>query len=282
MHLTNSHVLNIGIVALTIIVLLVSVGLSSLSGADRRLLFSSKHHFRGRTYSVVKPKHIDEHTKIILGLDGLGGSGKRFGYYTSLHNVDTNAIVIYPDPVLPNQKGQRPGWNAGFCCGSGWVQQVDDVTFLSELMAHVAEQYNVREAKKFATGFSNGAFMVHRLASEMPGQFSAIAIVSGSTGTDKNQVQPKKALPVMLVHGEKDTIVPYKGGAGSNDASFVWLPFERTRQAWEDLNTRNNIEVLARTYPTIGHEWKGWRTVAFWRRKPLLSKEVITFFNRYN
>lgn len=281
MHLTNSHVLNIGIVVVAIIVLFALAGLVSLSGADRRLLFSSKHHFQGRTYAVVKPKHINEHTKIILGLDGLGGSGKRFGYYTSLHNVDTNAIVIYPDPVPPNQKGQRPGWNAGFCCGSGWVQQIDDVSFLTNLTAHVAQEYRANDAKKFVVGFSNGAFMAHRLASEASDVFAAAAIVSGSVGTSKARIDSKKPVPVMLVHGVKDTIVPYAGGAGSSDASFIWLPFSETKQQWEVTNNQT-AEVLVKIYPESGHSWFDWRTAKVWHKHPLLTDEVVKFFNNYN
>ncbi len=281
MHLTNSHVLNIAIVVLVGIVIVAIVGLCCLSGADRRLLFSSKQQFKGRTYSIVRPKRIDKHTKIILGLDGLGGSGKRFGYYTSLHNVDANAILIYPDPIPPNQKGQRPGWNAGFCCGSGWVQKIDDVEYLSELMTHVAEDNQASNAKKFAVGFSNGAFMVHRLASEMPDVFAAVAVVSGSVGTSKNRIDSKKPVPIMLVHGAKDVIVPYEGGAGSSDPSFMWLPFSETKQHWESTN-KGIAEVRIKIYPESGHTWYDWRTARIWHKHPMLSDELVKFFNNYN
>lgn len=118
---------------------------AALSSADRRVLFTHKQQFSHRTYVVAVPKKITHTTKLILGLDGFGGWGRRFAYYSGLHNADKSAVVIYPDPLKPQKRGERTGWNAGFCCGSGWVNDIDDVSFLTQLMSKVASDLGLRQ-----------------------------------------------------------------------------------------------------------------------------------------
>lgn len=267
----------IGIVGVVIVGLLVAAVLS-LSAADRKLLFSAKQTYNGRTYSVVVPKHITPQTKIILGLDGFGGNGKRFGYYTGLHNADTEAVVIYPDPLPPTRRGEQGGWNAGFCCGTGWVHKTDDVAFLTELVRRVAGRLEMTEARVFAAGFSNGAFMVQRLAIEQPQLLSAVAIVSGSLGTRSNYLKPSRPLPILLVHGAKDAVVPFKGGTGRTGDEFDWQPFDVMRAAWQRAN-QGKAKVITKIYPDFGHGWKGWRRLNVWHKEPSQSQEIIAFFN---
>lgn len=277
-HVATPYILGFVVLVLGVLVIVLVLALIFSTSADKKLFFSSKRLFNGRAYTLVVPKHITPDTKIILGLDGLGGSGKRFAYYTSLHNVDPNAILIYPDPQNPNQKGVRPGWNADFCCGSGWVQKVDDVAFLRELTLYIARQHGVPDAKKFAVGFSNGAFMVQRLAIESPGLFTAVAEVAGSIGTVDTSLRPQNPIPILLVHGKKDRTVPYGGGSGFSDKSFKWLSFEQTKSVWEDAN-RDSAEVRVEVFPDNGHEWADWRIYNIWHTTPSLSRQVVGFFD---
>lgn len=248
-----------------------------LSASDRQVLFTPKRHFQGRTYSLALPKSRNAQTKIILGLDGFGGNGKRFSYYTSLHNVDRNAVVIYPDPSRPRKKGERPGWNACFCCGSGWVSEVDDVGFLLGLVEKIRNELQLSNAPLFAAGFSNGAFMVQRLAAEHPAAITAVVSVAGTIGTEKKHLMLNGPVPILLVHGTKDRVVPFEGGAGS-DPDFKWLSHESTKEIWE-RNNGQRAEVRPLVLPGAGHVWFDWRLVNFWHKKPSVSVNAIAFFN---
>ncbi len=260
---------------------LVVVWFGMMSGADRSLFFSKPEPFAygetTRYYRAVVPKHIDANTKLIIGLSGFGGNGRRFAYYSSLHNVAVNDIVVYPEPLPPTKKGQKTGWNAGYCCGSGWVNGTDDVGFLSSLGQTLARQYGVSQDKLFAVGFSNGAFMAQRLAAERPDVFSAVAAVSGSIGTKAKQLMPTKPIAILLMHGTADTIVPFNGGVGSSDPDFDWTTFEHTRRTWEDANG-DSQPVEVHVYEGLGHAWKGWRLFQPWRKRPEASRQIMSFF----
>lgn len=112
-----------------------------------------------RQYLISEASATDPATKVVIGLHGLGDSARKFAYYTAMHNVvSSKDIVIYPQAVKP-EPGQRNGWNAEFCCGSGWKQGIDDAKYIVELAETVKKQYGVPNADIFVAGFSNGAFM---------------------------------------------------------------------------------------------------------------------------
>lgn len=114
-------------------------------------------------------------------------------------------IVAYPDGVAAS-------WNAGDCCGTSWLDAVDDVKFTKDLLAKLEGDYCIDPKQIYATGFSNGGFLSHRLACEMADTFAAIAPVSGVLGIDPNKCQPSRPMPVIDFHGTSDPIVPYNGG----------------------------------------------------------------------
>lgn len=272
----------VGLLLLFIIATILVAVFILFTEKDRKVLFSRsrKLQYEGlsRDYRVVEPPKAV--TKIIIGFHGFGDTSRRFAYYTGLHNVvDDHTLVVYPEAGKATQDGIKKGWNAGFCCGSGFVGQVDDVGYIVALLSVLQDQYNAKDSKVFATGFSNGAFMAQRLASEHPEIFDAIAAVSGSIGTTKNKLEPKGPVPILLLHGEKDLIVPFGGGVGSSDSDFMWLSFQDTLTAWNKVNG-TEAEVRAKTYESDGHIWHDWRIVRFWHKQPDASKEIISFFSK--
>ncbi len=114
-------------------------------------------------------------------------------------------IVAYPN-------GVANGWNAGDCCGTAWTNSVDDVKFTKDLLAMLESDWCIDPKRVYATGFSNGGFLSHRLACEMADMFAAIAPVSGVLGIDPTKCNPSRPVPVIDFHGTADPIVPYNGG----------------------------------------------------------------------
>jgi len=86
------------------------------------------------------------------------------------------------------------------------------VGFTKDLIDHLENEYKVDPQRIYATGFSNGAKMVYRLACELSDRIAAIAPVSGTLGVDS----PKPSRPVAIIHfhGLADHFAPFKGGAG--------------------------------------------------------------------
>lgn len=115
-------------------------------------------------------------------------------------------LAVYPD-------GVDRSWNAGECCGTAKDQKVDDVKFVTDLMATLRDTYCIDDARIFAMGFSNGAFLAHRLACEAPGMLRAITTVAGTLGVPEASCKATAAMPVLAMHGTADELVPYEGGS---------------------------------------------------------------------
>jgi len=272
-------------IVIAVVLLMVVVILSSFSGRDYGLLLGRQKSFSfegsERSYLISKPQKVGSESKLIIGLHGFGDNPRRFAYYTALHNAAGNNVVVYPQASEATDENQKVGWNAGFCCGSGWVNDVDDVGFILALAESTSEQYGLDANNTYVTGFSNGGFMTQRLAAEHPEKLKAVAVGSGSIGTSENQLEPQSPLPILLMHGEEDTIVPFNGGPGSSDPNFSWIEFEQSKESWKQVNGAD-APTKTLTYAEDGHEWHDWRLFNFWHKEPQASIEVVAFFDSQN
>ncbi|HEX9679015.1 MAG TPA: PHB depolymerase family esterase [Candidatus Saccharimonadales bacterium] len=249
-------------------------------GSLRTMLYrkrNANHNNQRRYYRLYKPRSKRK-LPLIIGLHGLGDTALRFAYYTGLHNVvGRRAAVLYPEATKPTNPGVKRGWNAKFCCGSGWLNNIDDAGFIWSLVDKLADEGKIDKRRVFVTGFSNGGFFAQRLAAEYPKKIKKAAVVAGTIGTAKTRLRPKSAVPILLIHGKQDKTVLFKGGINSNDPDFDWLPFKDTVAAWQAINGQS-AEVKTVEFDNAGHAWPGWRLGQTWRRKPLASKLIIDFF----
>ena len=121
------------------------------------------------------------------------------------------------------------------------VQQ--DVSFASELIKRLEGQLNIDSDQIFATGWSKGGEMVHRLGGELSHKLAAIAVVEAPGGGTENfddgdldndidwgPAAPGFAMPVMLV---------------ANALSEFFDENEDNNQLrWSNLEIWNNWETL--------------------------------------
>ncbi len=129
--------------------------------------------------------------------------------------------------------GTGKSWNGGDCCGQALDQKLDDEALARAIVTQLASGYCIDPKRVFATGFSNGGFLAHRLACDASDVFAAVASVSGVMGIDPATCKPKRAVPVLQIHGTSDNVVPYKGGR----ALFVGPEYRSvatTIAAWRD------------------------------------------------
>ena len=156
---------------------------------------------------------------LVLMLHGHGSTAKGFAKGTAM-NATADAAGFYV-AYLEGTKGSTGGqaWNSGI---SPALQiGVDDVAFVRAVVARLQKQHHVDPRRVYAAGFSNGAFMTHRLAAELPGLLAAVAVVAGTVGTYQDDGElaripdPKSPVPVLIIHGEQDPAVRYDGGQGA-------------------------------------------------------------------
>ncbi|MFO0896247.1 MAG: PHB depolymerase family esterase [Pirellulales bacterium] len=174
-------------------------------------------------YDPAKP------TALVLAFHGGLGRADVMERQTNFDRVADkhNFIVAYPDGT---GRARFLTFNAGHCCGYAVRQGIDDVGFTSALIDELSRQYKIDPNRVYATGFSNGAMLCHRLGVELSDKIAAIAPVSGSMAPG---LQPSHPVPVMIVHGLGDRNVPFAGGVGENAVQPVPHPAgEQTIARW--------------------------------------------------
>lgn len=197
------------VAVMALVALALTGGCRCRSTSDRRETLS----YGGieREYVVHLP-HGDEPeapAPLVLALHGGSGTARGMARVTGFDEVADREgfIVVYPE-------GLDRQWNDGrVIVDHGPRLGIDDVGFLVAVVERVAVAHVVDRRRVYATGISNGAMMSLRLAVERPDVFTAVAGVAGAVSEVLASGRPPAApVPVMLVNGTEDTLVPFAGG----------------------------------------------------------------------
>src|SRR3990172_5864819 len=175
-----------------------------------------------RSYRLHIPGGTDPSLKmpLIIVLHGLGDNPWIMEVHTGLSRLADRHqfMVVYPYGTGGLQN-KYMSWNAGSCCATAMVEDIDDVGFINALTDNLVSRYSVDPDRIYLTGYSNGAMLVHRLAAQTPGKFAAASVVSGSiagasypTFKYYSLPSPKRPFPIIMFHGEEDQVVPFAGG----------------------------------------------------------------------
>jgi polyhydroxybutyrate depolymerase len=165
--------------------------------------------FDTRPYQIRVPPTLDtsKPAPVVLVLHGYGASSVvQTAYLALAPAADAKGfILVQPDGTI-DRDGKR-FWNASPACCDFGKTGVDDVAYLTAVLDDVEKKHNVDKKRVFVVGHSNGGFMAHRLACEIPSRIAAIVSLAGSRGCE-----PKESVAVLQVHGDKDTVISYEGG----------------------------------------------------------------------
>ncbi|TGD84607.1 polyhydroxybutyrate depolymerase [Mycolicibacterium sp. CH28] len=158
-----------------------------------------------RTFHLYRPQGLPDPAPLVVMLHGGYGDGAQAerAYHWDSEADGGHFLVAYPD-------GLDRAWNAGSCCGRPQRASIDDVGFLSAMVAAIEQQVPVDPARVYVTGMSNGAMMALRLGCQTS-LFAAVAPVAGTLLTDCSQAPPTS---VLQINGTADDRVPYNGGPG--------------------------------------------------------------------
>ncbi len=202
-----------------------------------------------RSYVVYVPPAYDHSTPtpLVLAFHGYSNSPEQHEAWSALsEKAAAEGFVL----VYPRGTGGVSGWNAGDCCGNN---SNDDVGFVNALIDTLETELCIDPQRVFATGFSNGGFLSHRLACELSDRIGAIASVSGVMGID--DCAPTRPMPVLQMHGTGDYIVPYNGSPGLGFESVAttiagWV--ERNACEGDPVETYQVEEVTCERYESCG------------------------------
>lgn len=139
---------------------------------------------------------------LVLGFHGYGGTTADLEGDTSLFDkADAEGFVA----VLPVAIGNPSRWD---------VRQPEsaDLAFVDALLTELEARICIDPARRYATGFSQGAEMANAVGCSRPDRFAAIAPVAGVYGPTWRDICAGEPVPVIGFHGVLDPVVPYEGG----------------------------------------------------------------------
>lgn len=159
-----------------------------------------------RSYTLYVPKSAPaQNRSLVVGLHGGLGTGEIFAEQAKLYAAaDKYGMVL----LLPD--GYKRTWNAGNCCGPAMEAKVDDVAFVRAAIQAVKSTACIGKGPVFATGFSNGSMLIHRIMVEAPNTFDAIAPVAG--GPMLTSYPIRQAVPALFMQGREDERILWDGG----------------------------------------------------------------------
>ncbi len=170
------------------------------------------HNGLKRTYRLHVPSRPPGKSSmpLLIVLHGGGGGGDRMAVFTGFDRLADREgfLVAYPD-------GIEKHWNDGrdLACYRAQRENVDDVRFISDLIATLKTDYPVDPGRVYVAGVSNGAMMSYRLACELTDEIAAIAAVIGAMGANiARSCVPTRPIPVLMIGGTADPLVPWQGG----------------------------------------------------------------------
>jgi polyhydroxybutyrate depolymerase len=171
---------------------------------------------RPRTFTVIGDAAGPDNRALVLVFHGSRQDGETHRRFTGAAldplATDGRAVVVYLD-------GYRGNWNDARAASSfpARQEQVDDVAFARTVVESVRTSHRVDPHAVVGVGYSNGGQMVFRLLHEAP-ELLAGAVVVAATMPDRSgflgpfSETAERSIPVALVAGTSDKIVPFDGG----------------------------------------------------------------------
>ncbi len=185
-----------------------------------------------RTYQVHLPATLGKSVPLIVALHGGAGNAKGMSKLTGLNALadQKGFAVVYPE-------GFSKQWADGRGTTKPEKAGVNDVTFISSLVAKLSTDYPIDLSQVFATGISNGGFMTSRLACEASSIFAAVAVVAATMPESiHSSCKPARVVPFLLIHGSADTFVPAVGGTMTKGEGGVIVSTTQTVQLMRGVN----------------------------------------------
>ena len=223
------------------------------AGAERRLVTVGGVE---RNYWLLRPRGVSTPAPVVFILHGgaVADGRQTFRYDFQTLGERDGVVTVHPS-------GVGAGWNDGrdtaFLLGRGGA--ADDVAFFRAMIDGLIAEGIADPARIHITGGSNGGMMTMRLVCELADRIVAAApFVSLLPTKLQDRCVPSRPVPILLVLGTADRLMPFDGGAVaamSGDDRGTVLGAAETLMFWRRQNRCGAAvirELLADADPADG------------------------------
>ncbi|HTZ84762.1 MAG TPA: PHB depolymerase family esterase [Candidatus Acidoferrales bacterium] len=110
----------------------------------------------------------------------------------------------------------------------------DDIAFFNQMLDQIATKASVDSSRIYAIGLSDGGFMSMRTGCALSDRIAAVGVV-GATMPKTMICVPGRPVPVVMINGTSDPVVPYNGGT-EHSLDISVLSAEDSAKAWAKIN----------------------------------------------
>jgi polyhydroxybutyrate depolymerase len=227
-----------------------------------------------RRYLLYVPESYDPSTPapLVISLHGFAQWPAHQSQLTGWTELaDQYGFIV----VHPGGLGFPKRWRTELQAGG---TSSPDVTFISDLIDQLENDYNIDPSRIYVNGLSNGGGMSSLLACELSDRIAAMGSVAGAYTFSWEDCPSERPVPAIIFHGSEDPIVPYQGGqAGKSrftfppvpswvegvarhngcDSAPVDIPATGEVRGVHYENCRSDSDVVFYTIDGGGHSWPG-------------------------
>ena len=190
-----------------------------------------------RVYRIVIPHTLPDSASIVFAFHGINDSPESMAGYSYLDQLASRKgfILVYP--------AARNGMWETVDIAPDTLDTNPDVCFFDQLLAHLADHYDIDRDRVYVVGMSNGGTFVQLLAHARPKTIAAVVTHSGPKPAGLGPAD--RCFPIMLLSGTDD-------GASS------------AMQSDAEQYREDGHEVKFVSVPGLGHEWSSSHNSEIW------------------
>jgi len=183
---------------------------------------------------------------LVIALHAGGGRAAGFARFTGFSALADKAgfAVVYPQGVERhwNDGRTRIGYRAH-------AENIDDVGFLVKVIDALRGKHGITGDQVYVAGAANGGIMALRMACEAAERIHGVAAVMANFPDRlRFRCMPKRPVPVLVMNGTVDPIVPWRGGEMRSGFRRLGklLSTEATVEYWAEKNGCSDAPILDR------------------------------------
>ncbi len=169
---------------------------------------------------------------LVVLLHGYTASGNDVDAYFDMAAAAERDGFVYVTPDGTKDGHGDRFWNATDACCNFGHSTVDDVAYLSSVIADIESKLAIDPKRIAVVGHSNGGFMSYRMACERADLLAAIVSVAGETYADPADCKPSEPVSVVQVQGTADEVINFDGGGPLSGSTGPYPGAKATAAAW--------------------------------------------------